>query len=1137
MTVPKRKGFMALLIISFGIHISLASFPVPPAGHGARSMRIFPNYTLSSSTSTTTTLSNTVSQNLISTLGTSITQFSTALNPSETPSNISPGSQVPSASSSLSSSSSKTTISTAGSVLSTDSESTIVESTTDSLSTTSITSLDSTNVASTPGITPTTDLLSTETISTINSPSITDTTSTDNTLTTNSAPTTDTASSTDFPSFTIPTETILSSPAETSESVAIAPIFLYLWFERSLLQDEKHKQQYIDNVKKSRHSTKALFDRLKNKPPAKPECKKKSLKRSLISGILDAFKEVADLVSCAVDVLDNLVDAVDKIHPPIPEIELLTDTLKDLGNEIKKRGDEQPTSASSDVPSSTSSISSSSCTTAITKTWESILCTVTATSSINRKRKDQGCTTEVYSTVTGCSAIASTITSTTTITPEPTLGLQCAFGNCGGGQSCPQKELELQKRHPLRLSNPEPNTWYGPENYGGSNQNFMAGETWEAYKNGDLRYYRGVKLNPGTTSNLIPFLGQPASLAVAGLYGCTSVIAISRRGAWISHSWEAPSFTYLESDPSPPTDLQQLEIFRRDVLGALHKGNSVDHLYGLSELRVTSNSNQLPTSHLMEDDADPRFPVGLPEAWGQDDGLPSKNQQIENEIRAIFRIPNGLAVPFEKVLYAPRVNWMEEDLGDTNYDSHRGKVLVQYKPAKNCQDKASWRVWFEGHELTDSHQSSWTPSAYQVVDSSQGAMKARQDSTDSIIECPLPSPTASSTDQGTSSSTVTGQISSTDQVSISSTVTALASSIGHGTSSPTAILTSSLEQGTTSLTITPPAAATSQSTLSSTTTSASSTELSSSSSGVALSSSTTDKSTSLSSQSSSTEITSTSLTSENPSSTTSLSSTESPTTSSTTTTELTMESPTEVPTTTSAELIPTPTMNITPLKAFDIVCNNEADFPGHADISSSWQKKFAHIIHTFWKPDGGFMYSSSPVIDAKLKDNHGIMYEYSVAWVPTCITITDGQSFQFPLGTQDVTAEGLLEDNYKLCNNGGVGGSRQVGCLKYTFIGANTQHQIKFTVIIQQKLTESINSLHRITMSAYPTKYDAKGNPTEMKLYATPKDMKKATPSYANPGQYQYAKVEQYTYDPMNGSSSNQASSSGTKKSSSSKKK
>ncbi|KAI0967585.1 hypothetical protein F4678DRAFT_465186 [Xylaria arbuscula] len=1112
MAVLKTRGLATLLILLIiGVNTSLASLPIPPSRYGVRPLRLFSNHTFSSNVPSTATLSDIASQTwtfsstsvglssseLLSHTRSTSHDTSSFLSSSSSSGGAATSSQVSVPTSDSASTDAGTVIlsaptintisapnsvSTISSLVITDTTSTIDP---DSISTTGSTSADTISV--------TTSTQSRSTNSIISTSDSTSTEPTSTTLTTDStssnSATTDTASSADLPPFTTPTGTLTSGPAETSEAVAIAPILLYLWSKKSLLQDEEHKQQYIDNVKRSQKDSKALFDRFKEKPPAKPECNKKSMKkRSLISGILDAFKEVADLVSCAVNVLDNLADAVDKIRPPIPEIDILTDTLKDLGNEIKKRGDEKPTSASSYASSST--VASSSCTAAITKTWESILCTVTATSSINGRRQDQGCTTEVYSTVTGCSVVASTTTSITTIAPESTPISLCEFGSCGSGQNCPQKKREFQKRVPPRLSDPAFNTWSGPENYGGSRQQFIAGESWRVYENPVQESYRGVKLETGTTSNLISFLGETSSLAVAGLYGCTTVIAVSRRGAWASHSWEAPSFTPYSNDLSPPTDLEQHEIFQREVLEALHKGTSVNHLYGLSELRVTANNNMFPTTHLLEDDADPRififmpyergelgtinwnneFPVGLPEAWGQDDGLPSKNQQIENEIKAIFKIPNGLDVPYEKVLYAPREGLKGEDLGDKDFDSNREKVLVQYQPAKSCQDKASWRVWFEGHALQDSHQSSWTPSANQIVDY-QGALKDRDDSAGNPIDCPLPSstviPSVSSTSQGTSLSIIaspaspTGQstlsslvtlASSTAQSSSSSTATLLSSSTGQNTVSSIVTLASSTVQGSSSSTpiqsvpstnqvassstMRSPTSSTVQSTLSSIETLASTIVQSSSLSIATLLSSSTDESTSLPSQYTSSFLSMLSSTSVQGSST-SLSSTETPTETPTTTSELTTESPTDVTTTTSSEPTPTPTTIITPLQAFDIVCNKESDFPGHADVSRNWQGKFAHVFGSLWMPEGGLMSNSSPAIDGKFKDNHGISYEYSVSWVAMCVTTEEQQSFQFPLDEQgELNAETILKDDYKLCNNGGVGGSRQVGCLEYTFIGA-----------------------------------------------------------------------------------------------------
>lgn len=82
----------------------------------------------------------------------------------------------------------------------------------------------------------------------------------------------------------------------------------------------------------------------------------------------------------------------------------------------------------------------------------------------------------------------------------------------------------------------------------------------------------------------------------------------------------------------------------------------------------------------------------------------------------------------------------------------------------------------------------------------------------------------------------------------------------------------------------------------------------------------------------------------------------------------------------------------------------------------------------------------------KFKDKHGISYDYLVSWVSGCVTTVDKQSFRFPLAEGDtdflvgepalVTAYGLLRAVYTDCNNQGVGGKRQVGCLEYVFTGA-----------------------------------------------------------------------------------------------------
>ncbi|TVY79576.1 hypothetical protein Focb16_v009505 [Fusarium oxysporum f. sp. cubense] len=87
------------------------------------------------------------------------------------------------------------------------------------------------------------------------------------------------------------------------------------------------------------------------------------------------------------------------------------------------------------------------------------------------------------------------------------------------------------------------------------------------------------------------------------------------------------------------------------------------------------------------------------------------------------------------------------------------------------------------------------------------------------------------------------------------------------------------------------------------------------------------------------------------------------------------------------------------------------------------------------EPDGGW--EAGPDIQHSYKEtSHGVVYEYKVNWAQDCITDGDTQDVRWPLGQAgDVTAYSLMRGAFEKCNNGGIGGSIQAGCLVYTFNG------------------------------------------------------------------------------------------------------
>ncbi|MBE3050441.1 hypothetical protein IMZ48_49695 [Candidatus Bathyarchaeota archaeon] len=270
-------------------------------------------------------------------------------------------------------------------------------------------------------------------------------------------------------------------------------------------------------------------------------------------------------------------------------------------------------------------------------------------------------------------------------------------------------------------------------------------------------YYRGIRSDdetkhqkmvplpegePRTTSELVNFADQPASLALPHLIGCTSIIVVSNKGAWANHIWEMPGFTAEKSGDWDENDVftedggymhpgtaervdefpteEQLEYFQAHAIKTLHTqydGDSEGHASGLDDLRGEGN--------MFEDNSYPKVFMFIPyarnsdvPAWDKggrpsprgDDGTTSFNDQIRGELKKIF----GDNLQINEVLYrtAANVDSEEYDAGDTTYTNTMGRALVQYQPGdgSDCDNsKAKWRIFFEGNQEAHSTDGEWDP--------------------------------------------------------------------------------------------------------------------------------------------------------------------------------------------------------------------------------------------------------------------------------------------------------------------------------------------------------------------------------------------------------------------------------------------
>jgi CDP-diacylglycerol pyrophosphatase len=245
-----------------------------------------------------------------------------------------------------------------------------------------------------------------------------------------------------FTWFDVPTSTIVDEPEKTREAGLLGGLFLALHANRKSLTDEKLKNEYIKNVKRTRDKTVSLLASLNIQGPEIPECSnpkrkrsdaqehrfdgfhhKRSLLSSVVNVVKGAINDVAKIINCASSVVKGIVDAVEKSTPSLSEIENLTDTLAEIGKVLEKITEEKQTSTT-ETGSTTSASSSptSSCSTSQTVTSCEVLCTETSTLGLRRRVETttQLCSTSCKQIIGGCSltATASTTTSQSTETPK-----------------------------------------------------------------------------------------------------------------------------------------------------------------------------------------------------------------------------------------------------------------------------------------------------------------------------------------------------------------------------------------------------------------------------------------------------------------------------------------------------------------------------------------------------------------------------------------------------------------------------------------------------------------------------------------------------------------------------------------------
>ncbi|UKZ81306.1 hypothetical protein TrVFT333_009078 [Trichoderma virens FT-333] len=139
--------------------------------------------------------------------------------------------------------------------------------------------------------------------------------------------------------------------------------------------------------------------------------------------------------------------------------------------------------------------------------------------------------------------------------------------------------------------------------------------------------------------------------------------------------------------------------------------------------------------------------------------------------------------------------------------------------------------------------------------------------------------------------------------------------------------------------------------------------------------------------------------------------------------------------TSTTESPPEPTeIPKTPLELKPVMCEDEANFPGHGDVHKGDQKRQAESFcetyflegqhDLYMGPQNTTVWATTGFIETNLY--------FSVSWIDGCETTVDSQNAMLPLGN-DMACSDILVKTYRDCINGGVGGYIDAGCLRYQF--------------------------------------------------------------------------------------------------------
>ncbi|GAB1743705.1 hypothetical protein NU219Hw_g628t1 [Hortaea werneckii] len=545
------------------------------------------------------------------------------------------------------------------------------------------------------------------------------------------------------------------------------------------------------------------------------------------------------LLTCIVDDVGSIKGgitegAVEEVTGQLEDLTNLTGELEDKEDDDDDDDDDyddedsssttsSQTSTESSITSSTSS-STASCSSGTSVTEDYF---VTCSPTVISSTTTQTCETST-STVSGCSVSATASTTTISSSAHP----QCAQTGCPActettppkqtapcadcvttvsGRAYPAEQTsvpegadEITSLDDLAnsTSGKRKRTLATPADFNGDYLDFFTAQLQDFSLVNVPHRLAGTG---GSSSALIQlYLDYPFSMTVQGLYGCTSIILISRRGVYMSHLFENPGFT---------------DNFQIDIAQAIPNGDT-------TPISIGSLFDGQPWCPDLRSESASGGTFDPNQEGGVKTILVTPGPYISDTTTNVYRYPNEVNVirtwlsntfgsePSDHV-YTSTDNFMSNNQGVSF-----GKVLFQYDPnqAIAFEDKilndgktyrcpvkyAGVKLWsgfqqdFLGNDMDPFYEMNWPTQVYNPADSVPGYQQDGQQKRDEVPDaCTLVEDDASSTSSAssatdTSSSAVeTSSGTTSSPASTSATSTAASSASASSAASSTSSTASS----------------------------------------------------------------------------------------------------------------------------------------------------------------------------------------------------------------------------------------------------------------------------------------------------------------------------------------------------------